>query len=80
MAGQAAYQQELALPAARAVALAITGLQRVAQQGLQDKVLLAEITSALTHTHLAVVAVHLRLAQMLLVLRLARAAQVLHPQ
>ena len=77
MAAQAAYQQALALPAVQAAALVITAVQQVAQQGHQDRVLLAAITSALPHIRLAGAAVHLRLAQMLLALHLVRAAQAL---
>jgi hypothetical protein len=77
MAGQAAYQQALALPAVQAAALVITAVQQVAQQGHQDRVLLAAITLARSHIRLAGAAVHLRLAQMLRVLHPARAAQAL---
>jgi len=80
MADRAAPQQVSALPVGQAAARAIMELQRVVQQGHRDRGLLAATTSVLTHTHQAVEAAHLRLAQMARVLRLARAAQGLHHQ
>lgn len=77
MAAQAAYQQALALPAVQVAARVIMAVQQVAQQGHQDRVLLAAIILARPHIRLAGAAVHLRLAQMLLALHLVRAAQAL---
>jgi len=77
MADRAASQQVLALPADQAAARAIMELQQVAQQEHQDRVLLAEITSALTHTHQAAAGVRAQLGLMVLGPHLARAAQEL---
>jgi hypothetical protein len=80
MADRAASQQVSVLPADQAAVLVITAVQQVAQQGHQDRVLLAAITSALLHTHQVAAGARARLGLMVLGPHLARAAQGLHHQ